>query len=142
MFFARIQLTKKLTVDPPSAGAGERATKLRSQQEVCDYCDCLLNDSLLRSLLSAPRPCLYLMSSGDQRSSADPAECHNFLRGLACEERQAHDSRLVHLIRKRFLRTHLVCSSGSDIVDYVEPLMLIVGSRGVSQLKGYAHPSF
>ena len=30
----------------------------------------------------------------------------------------------------------------ADVVDYVEPLMLIVGSRGVSQLKGYAHPIF
>ena len=26
-----------------------------------------------------------------------------------------------------------------DIVDYYEPTMLIVGSRGLGRLKGYAH---
>lgn len=41
-----------------------------------------------------------------------------------------------------FCETNLLCLGLADIVDYVEPLMLIVGSRGVSQLKGYAHPSF
>jgi hypothetical protein len=30
----------------------------------------------------------------------------------------------------------LIQSGLADIVDYVEPLMLIVGSRGVSHLKG------
>lgn len=28
-----------------------------------------------------------------------------------------------------------------DIVDYVEPTMLIVGSRGLGNLKGYVRPS-
>ncbi|KAH9179299.1 hypothetical protein EDB89DRAFT_2160667 [Lactarius sanguifluus] len=64
----------KPTVDPPSAAAGERATKLRCQQEAW------------------------------------------------------HAKNARHMI--------LVSLGLADIVDYMEPLMLIVGSRGVNQLKG------
>jgi hypothetical protein len=42
MCFMTFQLTGKLTVDPPSAAAGERATKLRSQQEVRSYPESVL----------------------------------------------------------------------------------------------------
>lgn len=44
------RLTGKLTVDPPSVNAGERATKLRSQQEVGSCCAYSLNDFLTRPL--------------------------------------------------------------------------------------------
>ena|ERR1700685_714372 len=37
--------------------------------------------------------------------------------------------------------TDYICGNQIDIVDYNEPTMLIVGSRGVSQLKGYVRSS-
>jgi len=83
-------------VDPPAANPGERATKLRSQQERqgLAYILCRQATSVL------------------QRTRLNVT--------ISCEAWHAKNAR------------HMIL----DIVDYVEPLMLIVGSRGVSQLKG------
>ncbi|KAH9065356.1 hypothetical protein EDB87DRAFT_1595418 [Lactarius vividus] len=83
-------------VDPPSAAAGERATKLRSQQERqgLAYILCRQATSVL------------------QRTRLNVS--------ISCEAWHAKNAR------------HMIL----DIVDYMEPLMLIVGSRGVNQLKG------
>lgn len=83
-------------VDPPSITAGERATKLRSQQERqgLAYILCRQATSLL------------------QRTRLNVT--------ISCEAWHAKNAR------------HMIL----DIVDYIEPLMLIVGSRGVTQLKG------
>ena len=85
-------LTDHLTVDPSSVNPGERASKLRSQQEVCGALS--RNDTAFDEhfFLAAPRPCLHLVSSSDQSSSADTVKCDHLMSGLACEERQAHDS--------------------------------------------------
>ncbi|KAI0304364.1 hypothetical protein B0F90DRAFT_1815703 [Multifurca ochricompacta] len=84
------------TVDPPSTNAGERATKLRSQQERqgLAYILCRQATSLL------------------QRTRLNVT--------ISCEAWHAKNAR------------HMIL----DIIDYVEPVMLIVGSRGVGQLKG------
>ncbi|KAH9080476.1 hypothetical protein EDB83DRAFT_2539774 [Lactarius deliciosus] len=86
----------KPTVDPPSAAAGERATKLRSQQERqgLAYILCRQATSVL------------------QRTRLNVS--------ISCEAWHAKNAR------------HMIL----DVVDYMEPLMLIVGSRGVNQLKG------
>lgn len=83
-------------VDPPSAAAGERATKLRSQQERqgLAYILCRQATSVL------------------QRTRLNVS--------ISCEAWHAKNAR------------HMIL----DIVDFMEPLMLIVGSRGVNQLKG------
>ncbi|KAH9049855.1 hypothetical protein EDB84DRAFT_1555819 [Lactarius hengduanensis] len=91
-----VTLTSKPTVDPPSAAAGERATKLRSQQERqgLAYILCRQATSVL------------------QRTRLNVS--------ISCEAWHAKNAR------------HMIL----DIVDFMEPLMLIVGSRGVNQLKG------
>ncbi|KAI0004462.1 hypothetical protein BJV74DRAFT_807422 [Russula compacta] len=83
-------------VDPPSANPGERATKLRSQQERqgLAYILCRQATSLL------------------QRTRLNVT--------ISCQAWHAKNAR------------HMIL----DIVDYVEPMMLIVGSRGIGQLKG------
>ncbi|KAN0125492.1 hypothetical protein V8E53_015462 [Lactarius tabidus] len=83
-------------VDPPSVNAGERATKLRSQQE--------------RQGLA------YILC----RQATTVLQRTRLNVTISCEAWHAKNAR------------HMIL----DVVDYVEPLMLIVGSRGVSQLKG------
>ncbi|KAI0300217.1 hypothetical protein BC826DRAFT_992060 [Russula brevipes] len=86
----------ELTVDPPSANPGERATKLRSQQERqgLAYILCRQATSLL------------------QRTRLNVT--------ISCQAWHAK------------IAKHMIL----DIVDHIEPVMLIVGSRGVNQLKG------
>ncbi|KAF8476545.1 hypothetical protein DFH94DRAFT_694671 [Russula ochroleuca] len=83
-------------VDPPAANPGERANKLRSQQERqgLAYILCRQATSLL------------------QRTRLNVT--------ISCQAWHAKNSR------------HMIL----DIVDHVEPVMLIVGSRGIGQLKG------
>ncbi|KAI0269900.1 hypothetical protein BC834DRAFT_819931 [Gloeopeniophorella convolvens] len=83
-------------VDPPSVNAGERASKLRSQQERqgLAYILCRQATSLL------------------QRTRLNVT--------ISCEAWHAKNAR------------HMIL----DIVDYIDPVMLIVGSRGLGQLKG------
>jgi hypothetical protein len=84
-----------LTVDPTSVNPGERATKLRCQQEVRGVFLNSRNGRFLTSvfLSVASRLRLHLVSSSDQPSSADAVERQDLLSGLACQECQAHDSR-------------------------------------------------
>ncbi|KAF8500918.1 hypothetical protein F5888DRAFT_1877273 [Russula emetica] len=83
-------------VDPPSANPGERANKLRCQQERqgLAYILCRQATSLL------------------QRTRLNVT--------ISCQSWHAKNAR------------HMIL----DIVDHVDPVMLIVGSRGIGQLKG------
>lgn len=83
-------------VDPPSANPGERANKLRCQQE--------------RQGLA------YIL--GRQATSLLQRTRLNVT--ISCQAWHAKNAR------------HMIL----DIVDHVEPVMLIVGSRGLGQLKG------
>lgn len=58
---------------------------------------------------------------------------------VACQAWHAKNTRHI-LLGARFEKLPPVFSTDaslSDIVDYMEPTMMIVGSRGVSQLNGY-----
>ncbi|KAI9509216.1 hypothetical protein F5148DRAFT_978647 [Russula earlei] len=94
--YVTLQLTSTYAVDPSSSNPGERATKLRSQQERqgLAYILCRQATSLL------------------QRTRLNVT--------ISCQAWHAKNAR------------HMVL----DIVDHVEPEMLIVGSRGLGHLKG------
>ena len=51
---------------------------------------------------------------------------------MAREERAPHASRYASI----YLCCSVLLTFASDIVDYIEPVMLIVGSRGLGNLKG------
>jgi hypothetical protein len=57
---------------------------------------------------------------------------------ISCQAWHAKNARHMLLGTLGFLvfQRHLTCDFYLDIVDYVEPTMLIVGSRGVGQLNG------
>ena len=106
--------------DPAQPNTGDRAAKLRSQQERqgMAYILCRQATSLL------------------QRTRLNVT--------IACEAWHAKHAR--HML----LGSHLSVQSGraltrlrrTDIVDHIDPVMLIVGSRGLGHIKGYDFPSW
>lgn len=83
----------------------------------------------------ASRPCIYSLSPGHEPPPAHSTARQDLVRGVACQACAAHAAGCVVALPRSLLK---VCSDGiaQDIIDFVEPVMLIVGSRGLGQLKG------
>lgn len=123
-----------MIVDPLIPNPSDRATKLRSQQEVS-----VMQLSFLRSSLLTLR-CI----------SVKPSHTFSFDRPLAfCSARAFMSQYPARLGMRRTVGTCFSVRRGihasgtslthyyrADIVDYYEPTMLIVGSRGLGNLKG------
>lgn len=124
-------------VDPLIPNPNDRMTKLRCQQEVRHYAHfppLLLSDPIH----IASRNGLYPRPSGDQSATADTPACDRRMPGLACKECPSYAIGYAVFNFNALCYANIDFDAHSDIVDYVEPTMLIVGSRGIGNLKGYA----
>ena len=120
-------------MDPAIPNAADRATKLRSQQEVSFSSSKAIFPNIL---ILASRTRLYFGQTSDWPASAHKVECQNLLSGMACKEFETYASRYVVFPLFSFKKKILILIIYPDVVDYVEPTMLIVGSRGLGQLNG------
>jgi len=101
-------------VDPPTANPADRSAKIRNQQEVCPFLSHTRSDS---SLTSVQRQALaYILV----RQAISLLQRTQLNVTLSCQAWHAKNAR------------HMLL----DIVDFVEPTMVIVGSRGVGKLQG------